>query len=113
MPLTPNAHFDFNLPLQRLRLLWVNTSGAYVNGMHRCFPIEAVACLDDGVDFDLLATGGRLSFLSAEVSSGRRVSVSDRAIEDICSAVGIESKLKEHSPYSWVVVCPRPCRSLQ
>ena len=47
-------------------ILWVNVSGAYVHGLAAAAPIRAVACLDDGLDLDLVTARHGTRFLSAE-----------------------------------------------
>jgi hypothetical protein len=115
LPSAHGARFDFTPLLQGVHIAWLNTSGAYVTGLHQCFPIEIVACLDDGADLDLLAETSALTFLRVESASGRRVPMLDRAIEDVIPAVGveIESAVGKHPRDSWVFVCPRPCRALE
>src|SRR5262245_10644544 len=110
-----SSPFDFRSLLQGVHILWLNTSGAYVAGLHRCFPIDTIACLDDGEDLDLLAADGALTFLRVEAASACRSLLTDRAIEDVLPLLEreIQSRLEERPRDSWLVVCPRPCRTLE
>ena len=97
------------------RILWQNTSGAYVAGLDELFPIDTVACLDDGTDHDLIAAERDIRFCSLEPRTRERSRAHDPAIEDIVP--GLEGSLRQildrHPRSSWVIACPRPCRTLE
>ncbi len=97
------------------RILWFNLSGAYVTGLDRLAPVEAVACLDDGLDFDRITRRSGVLFLSKERNTGRRTPLSDPAIDDIMSFLReeIETALASPPVDSWIWVAPRRCASLE
>lgn len=96
-------------------ILWVNLSGAFVTGLDRVCPIAAVACLDDGLDFDLIAARSGVRFCSRERASGWRVRTPDPCTEEILSAVGqeVDQMLHEGPASRWVLVCPRGNQALE
>lgn len=93
----------------------MNLSGAFVAGLDRVCPIAAVACLDDGLDFDLIAARSGMRFCSRERGSGWRVRTPDPCTEEILPATGqeIDSILQEDPCFRWVLVCPRGNRGLE
>ena len=97
-----------------IRILWQNISGSYVAGLHESCPIQAVTCVDDGSDFDILARYSGIQFCSLEKRSGRRACLEEPVVEDIIPVLKdpIEQILRRYPRESWVIVCPRPCRSL-
>lgn len=95
-------------------ILWLNLSGAFVIGLDRICPIAAVACLDDGLDLDLISARSGVRFCSRERATGWRIRTPDPCTEEILPAVGqeVDQILREGPCAKWVLVCPRGNRSL-
>src|SRR5687767_9859910 len=102
--------------LDGVHILWQNTSGAYAAGMHRFFPLEVVCCIDDGPDLDSLSEEAGAVFLSVEARRDRRSRRDPNiVIEEVLPALNteVEKLLALYPRESWVLACPRPCRSFE
>ena len=88
--------------------------GGYALGLDRVCPIEAVACMDDGADFDLPGGIGRHQVCSVEAGSGRRrnwIGVPIGAIAD--ARVAAMAAVLSRDPASWLVTSQPTCDRLQ
>lgn len=96
-------------------IIWINLSGAFVVGLDRACPIGAVACLDDGLDIDLVAARSGVRFCSRERATGRRLRTPDPCTDEILLALReeIDGILGASSSSDWVLVCPRGNRTLE
>lgn len=99
----------------RRRILRLNLSGGYVIGLDRICPIAAVACLDDGLEFDLVEARSGVRFLSRERTTRRRIRTPDPCREEIIPALGreIDEVLRKDPAADWVMVCPHGSRTLE
>lgn len=97
------------------RILWQNLSGSYIIGLDRLSPISAVACLDDGLEFDLVTERSGVRFCSRERTTRRREPIPDPTINTIIPSLRqeIEEALSTAPAESWIWLCPRPCSSLE
>ena len=97
------------------RILWLNLSGSFVTGLDLECPIDAVACLDDGQDFDLIQHRSDVVFLSKERQSRRRVVAHDEATDSVLTSLGgaIQKTLDSGPRASWLLGCPRPSPALE
>ena len=97
------------------RILWQNLSGSYIIGLDRLAPVQAVACLDDGLEFDLVTERSGVLFCSRERTTRRRVPAPDSMTDSIIPTLRdeIEKVLSAGPNESWVWICPRPCATLE
>jgi len=97
------------------RILWKNLSGSYVIGLDRLCPIHTVACLDDGPEFEQVRQRSGTQFSSHERATRQRVRTPDPSTEEIIPSLRpeIERVLAELPKSSWLLVCPRSCRTLE
>ncbi len=106
---------DLNALFGDRNILWCNISGAYVTGLDGACPIRAVACLNDGQDFDLIEARSGVNFLSYERSTRRRVSVHGPDTDSIALLLTdlMAATLRRAPRSSWLLMCPRPTRTLE
>ena len=97
------------------RILWQNLSGSCVIGLDRLCPIHTVACLDDGPEFEQVRQRSGTQFFSRERTTRQRVRTPDPSTEEIIPSLQpeIERVLAELPKSSWLLVCPRACRTLE
>ena len=97
------------------RILWQNLSGSYIIGLDRLAPVRAVACLDDGLEFDLVTERSGVLFCSRERTTKRRVPAPDSKTDTIIPTLReeIEHTLSKAPDESWVWISPRPCATLE
>lgn len=97
------------------RILWQNLSGSYVIGLDRLCPIHTVACLDDGPELEQVQRRSGTQFLSRERATRRRVRTPDPSTEEIIPSLQpeMERVLAGFPKSSWLLVCPRACRTLE
>ena len=109
-----NRNTDFNALFGKRNILWCNISGAYVIGLDGSCPIRAVACLNDGQDFDLIEARSGVQFLSYERSTRRRVSVHGPDVDRIVLLLAdrMAATIRHAPRSSWLLMCPQPTKTL-
>lgn len=105
----------FKACFAKRRILRLNLSGAYVIGLDRICPIAAVACLDDGLEFDLVEARSGVRFLSRERTTRKRIRTPDPCREEIIPALGreIDEVLRKDPAADWVIAFPHGSRTLE
>ena len=97
------------------KILWLNLVGGFVVGLDRVCPIAAVACLDDGLEYDFVENRSGLRFLSRERKTGKRIRTPDPCTDEIIPALRdeIDNTMERHPAADWIFVCPRGSRTLE
>lgn len=105
----------FSACFEKRRILWLNLSGGYVIGLDRVCPIAVVACLDDGLEYDLLEARSPLLFISRERKTLKRIRTPDPCTDEIIPALRheIDKAMQSHPAADWIFVCPRGSRTLE
>lgn len=97
------------------RILWLNLSGSFVTGLDLTCPIHVVACLDDGLDLDLIARRSQIVFLSEERQTRRRIEAHDGETDRILLSLHerIMAVIDTAPRAPWLLACPRPSAALE
>lgn len=96
-------------------MLWHTLSGSYYAGLDQFCPAEAVTCLDNGKELELLGERSGTCFYSMEKQTGRRVRPSNQCIEETLAALlpTLRPLMQKRNGVPWVLVTPYKCRTLE